>query len=98
MELLTIIAGFVGSVIIWNLGSCYRAVLNDARIIELDPALQSKLEILYAYPGEFLFELVEGAVHLHVGIICRCNSRHLGATGAGGRHQPEMFHRYTLLS
>ncbi|CAM9178512.1 unnamed protein product, partial [Hapterophycus canaliculatus] len=37
--------------IIWNLGSCYQAVLNDARIIELDPALQSKLEILYAYPG-----------------------------------------------
>lgn len=48
-----LIAGSVGSLILWNLGGCYQAVLNDARIIELDPALQSKLEILYAYPGEF---------------------------------------------
>lgn len=30
---------------------CYRAILNDARIISKDPALQSRLEILYAYPG-----------------------------------------------
>lgn len=34
-----------------NLARCYRAILNDARIISLDPALQGNFEILYAYPG-----------------------------------------------
>lgn len=37
-----------------NLPRCYRAILNDARIISKDPALQSQLEILYAYPGQFV--------------------------------------------
>ncbi|CBJ26514.1 Serine O-acetyltransferase [Ectocarpus siliculosus] len=44
-------AAIVLAPLLLNLGSCYRAVLNDARIISLDPALQSKLEVLYAYPG-----------------------------------------------
>ncbi|CAB1109289.1 unnamed protein product [Ectocarpus sp. CCAP 1310/34] len=44
-------AAVVLAPLLLNLGSCYRAVLNDARIISLDPALQSKLEVLYAYPG-----------------------------------------------
>lgn len=40
--------------LMWNLGRCWGAILNDARIISRDPALQSKLEILFAYPGESL--------------------------------------------
>lgn len=37
--------------LVYNLRHCYRAILNDARIISRDPALQSNFEILYAYPG-----------------------------------------------
>ena len=37
--------------LIANLRSCYKAILNDARIISRDPALQSNFEVLYAYPG-----------------------------------------------
>lgn len=35
-----------------SLGGWSQAVLNDARMISLDPALTNKLEILFAYPGE----------------------------------------------
>lgn len=37
--------------LVYNLRQCYKAILNDARIISRDPALQSNFEILYAYPG-----------------------------------------------
>lgn len=37
--------------LVYNVQHCYRAILNDARIISRDPALQSNLEVLYAYPG-----------------------------------------------
>ena len=37
--------------LMYNLRQCYQAILNDARIISRDPALQSNFEILYAYPG-----------------------------------------------
>lgn len=35
-----------------NIANCYRAILNDAKIISLDPVLRSPIEVLYAYPGE----------------------------------------------
>ena len=31
-----------------NVGTCYRAILNDAAMISLDPALSNPVEILYA--------------------------------------------------
>lgn len=34
-----------------NLPRCFRAILNDARVISKDPALRGSYEILYAYPG-----------------------------------------------
>lgn len=36
-----------------NLPRCFRAILNDARVISKDPALRGSYEILYAYPGAF---------------------------------------------
>lgn len=55
MERLVVAAAVVLVVpLMWNLGRCWEAILNDARVISRDPALQSKLEILFAYPGEFL--------------------------------------------
>eukprot|EP00903_Cladosiphon_okamuranus_P012101 g11356.t1 len=46
-----VVAFMMLSPLMWNLGRCWKAILNDARIISRDPALQSKLEILFAYPG-----------------------------------------------
>lgn len=40
--------------LMWNIGRCWRDILNDARVISRDPALQSKVEVLFAYPGELL--------------------------------------------
>ena len=56
MEQLFVVAAAVMMLVgplVLNLGRCWEAILNDARVISRDPALQSKLEILFAYPGEF---------------------------------------------
>lgn len=37
--------------LMWNVGRCWKHILNDARIISRDPALRNQLEILFAYPG-----------------------------------------------
>lgn len=52
-QALAVVAAAIFVPLLWNLGHCWRAIVNDANIISLDPALQSKLEVLYAYPGEF---------------------------------------------
>lgn len=49
---LTVGMGAILAPLLWNLGGCWRAIVNDINIISLDPALQSKLEVMYAYPGE----------------------------------------------
>eukprot|EP00752_Nemacystus_decipiens_P011652 g10342.t1 len=58
--------------LLWNLVGCWQAILNDARIISRDPALRSKLEILFAYPGFwalFWYRLSHALLHQNLPIL-----------------------------